>query len=42
MGELTSQDFLKLLVTQLTYQDPLDPMGNEELLRQISSIREIE
>jgi flagellar basal-body rod modification protein FlgD len=29
-------------VTQLTFQDPLEPMGNEELLRQISSIREIE
>jgi flagellar basal-body rod modification protein FlgD len=42
MADLTSQDFLKLLVTQLTYQDPLEPMGNEELLRQISSIREIE
>jgi len=42
MADLTSQDFLKLLVTQLTYQDPMEPMGNEELLRQISSIRDIE
>lgn len=42
MAQLTSQDFLQLLVAQLTYQDPLEPMGNEELLRQISSIREIE
>ena len=39
---LSSDDFLKLLVTQLTNQDPLEPTGNEELLRQISSIREIE
>jgi len=40
--ELGSKDFLKLLITQLTNQDPMAPMGNEELLRQISSIREIE
>lgn len=40
--ELGSSDFLKLLLTQLTNQDPLEPTGNEELLRQISSIREIE
>ncbi len=40
--ELGSSDFLKLMLTQLTNQDPLEPTGNEELLRQISSIREIE
>lgn len=39
---LGSQDFLKLLITQLTNQDPLEPTDNDELLRQISSIREIE
>lgn len=42
MDALTSEDFMKLLVTQLTNQDPMEPMGNEELLRQISSIRDIE
>ncbi len=42
LPEMSTQDFLKLLVTQLTHQDPLEPMGNEELLRQIASIREIE
>lgn len=42
MADLSSGDFLELLVTQLTNQDPLEPTGNEELLRQISSIREIE
>src|SRR3990172_2739003 len=40
--DLGSSDFLKLLLTQLTNQDPMEPTGNEELLRQISSIREIE
>ena len=39
---LDSQDFLKLLVTQLTIQDPLEPTDNKELFQQISSIREIE
>jgi flagellar basal-body rod modification protein FlgD len=39
---LGSQEFLQLLITQLTNQDPLEPTGNEELLRQISSIRDIE
>ena len=37
-----TDDFLRLLVTQLRSQDPLEPMGNEELLRQIASVREIE
>lgn len=41
-GALGSDDFFQLLVTQLTNQDPLEPTGNEELLRQIASIREIE
>jgi flagellar basal-body rod modification protein FlgD len=35
-------DFLKLLVTELQNQDPLDPMNNQEILQQISQIREIE
>ncbi len=41
-AELGSDDFFNLLITQLTNQDPLEPTGNEELLRQISSIRDIE
>lgn len=41
-ADLSSDDFYKLLITQLTNQDPLDPTSNEDLLRQISSIREIE
>ena len=41
-SELGSGDFLSLLITQLRNQDPLEPMGNEELLKQISSVREIE
>jgi len=41
-ADLRSEDFFKLLLTQLRHQDPLEPTGNEELLRQISSIRDIE
>ena len=32
---LSEQDFLNLLVTQMTQQDPLDPMTNEDLLSQM-------
>lgn len=39
---LGSDDFFKLLITQLTNQDPLEPTSNQELLDQISSIRQIE
>lgn len=42
LADLGSDDFLKLLITQLTNQDPLEPTDNEDLLRQISSIRDIE
>lgn len=41
-AELGSDDFFKLMITQLTNQDPLKPTDNNELLRQISSIRDIE
>ena len=39
---LGSDDFFQLLIAQLTNQDPLEPTSNEELLQQVSSIREIE
>lgn len=42
MAALGSQDFLKLMLAELTNQDPLKPTDNEALLRQISSIRDIE
>ena len=41
-ANLSSDDFFKLLITQLTNQDPMEPTSNEELLQQISSIRDIE
>ena len=39
---LTSADFLKLLVTQLQNQDPTEPVGNEELLNQLSMMRNLQ
>lgn len=41
-GGLGADDFLKLLVTQLTNQDPLSPTSNADLLQQLSSIRDIQ
>lgn len=35
------EDFLKLLISELQNQDPLNPMDNSQLLDQISQIREI-
>jgi flagellar basal-body rod modification protein FlgD len=33
---LSMQDFLKVLLTQLTYQDPLKPMDNQQFMAQIA------
>lgn len=42
VGGLTADDFFKLLITQLTNQDPLEPTSNQELMEQISAIRDID
>jgi flagellar basal-body rod modification protein FlgD len=34
---LSEQDFLNLLVTQMTSQDPLNPMTNQDMLQQMVS-----
>lgn len=39
---LTSQDFLKVMLTELSKQDPLSPSDTKEILGQISTIRSIE
>jgi flagellar basal-body rod modification protein FlgD len=39
---LDLDEFLKLMITELQNQDPLNPMENSEILQQISQIREIE
>jgi flagellar basal-body rod modification protein FlgD len=39
---LDLDQFLKLMITELQNQDPLNPLENAEILQQISQIREIE
>lgn len=38
---LDIDQFLKLLISELQNQDPLDPMDNSEMVQQIGQIREI-
>ncbi len=39
---LGKEEFLNLLVTQLRYQDPLDPIRNEEFIAQLSQFSSVE
>jgi flagellar basal-body rod modification protein FlgD len=39
---LSMQDLLKVLLTQLTYQDPLKPMDNQQFMAQIAQFTSLE
>jgi flagellar basal-body rod modification protein FlgD len=39
---LGMQDFLKILLTQLTYQDPLKPMDNQQFMAQMAQFTSLE
>ena len=39
---LTQEDFLKVLTTQLTYQDPLKPMDNQQFMAQMAQFTTLE
>jgi flagellar basal-body rod modification protein FlgD len=39
---LNSDAFMKMLIVQLQNQDPTQPMGNEELLQQLSMMRNLQ
>jgi len=41
-AELSSEDFLRVLFTELQNQDPLEPTDSSKLLEQLSSLRNIE
>ncbi len=41
-GELNSEEFLKIIFTELQNQDPLQPSDTKALLDQLSTIRQIE
>ncbi len=42
MGSMSSEDFFKLLVTELKQQDPLQPSKTSDMIGQVSQIRSIE
>ena len=39
---LTPESFIKLLIVQLQNQDPTEPVGNDELLSQLSAMRSLQ
>lgn len=41
-GEMSSEDFIKIIFTELANQDPLQPSDSGALLQQLSTIRSIE
>ncbi|MDB5858698.1 MAG: flagellar hook capping protein [Ramlibacter sp.] len=41
-NSLGLQDFLKILLTQLNYQDPLKPMDNQEFMAQMAQFTALE
>lgn len=41
-NNLGMEDFIKILLTQLTYQDPLKPMDNQEFMAQMAQFTSLE
>jgi len=41
LGDVDLDQFLKLMITELQNQDPLNPVDNSQFLQQITQIREI-
>ena|SRR5215212_5005670 len=41
-GQLKTEDFIKMMLTQLQNQDPLEPAKNQELLAQMSQIGQLQ
>ena len=41
-AQVTRDDFLKMLITELRAQDPLEPMKDTEFLNQIASLNQLE
>lgn len=41
-GDISSEEFVRILVEELTNQDPLEPNDTQQVLEQLSSLRNIE
>jgi flagellar basal-body rod modification protein FlgD len=41
-SQLKTDDFIKMMITQLQHQDPLEPAKNQELLAQMSQIGQLQ
>lgn len=41
-AQVTREDFLKLLITELRSQDPFEPLKNSEFLNQIATLNQLE
>ncbi|RYF35469.1 MAG: flagellar hook capping protein [Comamonadaceae bacterium] len=41
-NSLSTEDFMKILMTQLTYQDPLKPMDNQQFMAQMAQFTSLE
>ena len=39
---LDQQDFFKIMIAELTHQDPLEPMQNNEFLQQVAQMQTLE
>ena len=39
---LTADDFMRMLIVQLQNQDPMEPVGNDQLLGQLSAMRNLQ
>lgn len=42
LAGLSGEEFMEILVKQLQMQDPMSPMTNQEMVAQLSTIRELE
>jgi flagellar basal-body rod modification protein FlgD len=42
LAGIAGTDFMNLLIKQLQYQDPLQPMTNQEMMQQMATIRQLE
>jgi flagellar basal-body rod modification protein FlgD len=42
LAGIAGNDFMNLLIKQLQYQDPLQPMTNQEMMQQMATIRQLE